>query len=107
LQLGLRDSNLSADFPTSARLAIDQYGLRCTPVDGVIAFTPSLIEHILQVTGPTYIPQYAETITVQNLEERLHYYQLDNAGIRKEEIVEHVEGPLQARKLFTSTLAVL
>jgi hypothetical protein len=74
-------------------------------VDGLIVFTPFLIKHILQATGPLSIPQYSETITAQNLEERLHYYQLDNAGIRKEEIVEHVEDPSQARKLFTSTLA--
>ncbi|MBV9229782.1 MAG: DUF4012 domain-containing protein [Chloroflexi bacterium] len=103
---GLRDSNLSADFPTSAQLAIDQYKLEVKhQVDGVIVFTPFLIERVLQATGPLYIPKYDETITAQNLEQRLHYYQLDNAGIRKEEIVEHVEDPFQARKLFTSMLA--
>jgi predicted solute-binding protein len=31
----------------------------------------------------------------------LHYYQLDNTGIRKEEIIEHQEDPQAARKLFT------
>ncbi|MBE3561149.1 MAG: DUF4012 domain-containing protein, partial [Ktedonobacteraceae bacterium] len=103
---GLRDSNLSADFPTSARLAIAQYQLEFKRrVDGVIVFSPFLISRILQITGPITIPEYQETITAQNLEERLHYYQLDNAGIRKEEIVEHVEDPTQARKLFTARLA--
>ncbi len=100
---GLRDSNLSADFPTSAQLAIQQYQMEMNQhVDGVIVFTPFLIEHILQVTGPLYIPLYNETITAQNLEDRLHYYQLDNAGIRKEEIIENVSDPAAARKLFTS-----
>ncbi len=100
---GLRDSNLSADFPTSAQLAIQQYQVDMhQQVDGVIVFTPFLIEHILQVTGPLSIPQYNETITAQNLEDRLHYYQLDNAGIRKEEIIENVSDPAAARKLFTS-----
>ncbi|MBO0796282.1 MAG: hypothetical protein J2P36_35780, partial [Ktedonobacteraceae bacterium] len=58
----------------------------------------------LTITGPLFIPAYHETITAQNLEERLHYYQLDNAGIRKEQLIEHIADPLQARKLFTATL---
>lgn len=103
---GLRDSNLSADYPTSAKLAIERYQAEThNHVDGVISFTPVLIEHVLQVAGPLNIPEYGETITAQNLEDRLHYYQLDNKGIRKEEIVEHVSDPGQARKLFTSRLA--
>ncbi len=100
---GLRDSNLSADFPTSAKIAIQRFADEMGQhVDGVIVFTPFLIEHILQIIGPIQIPGYNETITAQNLENRLHYYQLDNAGIRKEEIVEHVNNPAVARKLFTS-----
>jgi hypothetical protein len=103
---GLRDSNLSADFPTSAQLAIQQYKAEMhQQVDGVISFTPTLIEHLLTITGPIVIPQYNETITAQNLEDRLHYYQLDNRGIRKEEIVEKVQQPDQARKLFTARLS--
>lgn len=103
---GLRDSNLSADFPTSARIAIDTYHYEFGhQVDGVVLFSPFLIARILQMTGPISLPAYGETITAQNLEERLHYYQLDNTGIRKEEIVEHVENPGQARKLFTASLA--
>ncbi len=103
---GLRDANLSADFPTTARLAIDRYKSEVGhQVDGLITFTPTMIEQVLRAIGPITIPQYQETITAQNLEERLHYYQLDNNGIRKEEIIEHVEDPEQARKLFTSTLA--
>jgi len=103
---GLRDSNLSADFPTSARIAINLYKAEVGHnVDGVIMFTPFFIEHILQAIGPIQVPRYKETITAQNLEDRLHYYQLDNAGIRKIEIIEHVNNPDQARKLFTSEVA--
>jgi Protein of unknown function (DUF4012) len=103
---GLRDSNLSADFPTSAQIAIKQYKLEVKRnVDGVVVFTPFFIEHILQAIGPIQVPKYNETITAQNLEDRLHYYQLDNAGIRKIEIIEHVNDPAQARKLFTSAVA--
>jgi len=104
---GLRDSNLSADFPTSARIAIAEYKHEVKRnVDGVISFTPFFIEHILQAIGPIKIPKYNETITAENLEQKLHYYQLDNAGIRKIEIVEHVtaNNP-NIRKLFTSQVA--
>ncbi len=99
---GLRDSNLSADFPTSARLAMQKYSYEFGgQLDGVIMFTPNLIKQVLHVTGPITIPQYKETISENNLENRLHYYQLDNRGIRREEIIEHVADPQQARKLFT------
>lgn len=103
---GLRDANLSADFPTSARIASAAYEHEFKrKVDGVMLFSPFLIAHVLQITGPIALPAYHERITAQNLEERLHYYQLDNAGIRKEQVVEHVTDPVQARKLFTASLA--
>ena len=103
---GLRDSNLSADFPTSAQIAINQYNLEAhRQVDGVILFTPFLIEHVLQVTGPMYIPSYNETITAQNLEARLHYYQLDNAGIAKQIRISSGNKSTSDRKQFTSLVA--
>jgi len=103
---GLRDSNLSADFPTSAQIAIDQYKVETRRhVDGVILFTPFLIEHVLQVTGPVRIPSYNETITAQNLEARLHYYQLDNAGIAKQIAISSGDKSTSDRKHFTSLVA--
>lgn len=103
---GLRDSNLSADFPTSAKLAISLYQYEVGhKVDGVISFTPILIEQILQIIGPIHISGYNETITPQNLEQRLHYYQLDNAGILKQAVVQPGASPTSQRKLFTSDLA--
>ena len=103
---GLRDSNISADFPTSAKISIGLAKLELQEdVDGVIVFSPFLIAHVLQTTGPLVIPKYNETITAQNLEDRLHYYQLDNAGIFKEQQVEKVQDPDQARKLFTKALS--
>src|SRR5262249_52629758 len=99
---GMRDANLSADFPTSARLVMDRYDYEFDrSVDGVILFTPGLIQQVLHVTGPITIPLYNETITEYNLMDRLHYYQLDNAGIRKEQDIEHEENTQIARKLFT------
>ena len=103
---GLRDSNLSADFPTTAQIAISLYKHEShQDVDGVVLFTPMLIEHVLDVIGPINLPQYNEVITSQNLEDRLHYYQQDNTGIRKQELVQHISPPAQARKLFTALLA--
>jgi len=105
---GLRDSNLSADFPTSARIAIDTYKYEFQhQVDGVIVFSPFLISRVLAATGPLYVPGYNETITAANFESRLHYYQLDNVGIRKEELVEHVYDGNAARKLFTGRVTKL
>ena len=99
---GLRDANLSADFPTSAKIAMDRYSYEFgKSVDGVIMFTPGLIRQVLHVTGPIAIPAYNQTITEQNLESLLHYYQLDNTGIRQEQIIEHVKDNQVARKLFT------
>jgi hypothetical protein len=103
---GLRDSNLSADFPTSAQIAMNQYHLEVHHnVDGVILFTPFLIEHVLQILGPVQIPEYQETITAQNLEERLHYYQLDNAGIAKQLQVQTKDTSTSDRKQFTALVA--
>ncbi|HEX6481745.1 MAG TPA: DUF4012 domain-containing protein [Ktedonobacteraceae bacterium] len=105
---GLRDSNLSADFPTSAQIAINQYKQETKrQVDGVVLFTPMLIEHVLNIIGPVQVPGYNETITSQNLEERLHYYQQDNAGIAKQVAVQPGDTATSQRKRFTTLLAHL
>jgi hypothetical protein len=104
---GIRDSNLSGDFPTTARMTMqlfqDEGG---GPIDGDIAFTPTLIGHILDVTGPIKVPGYNETITSKNLEERLHYYQQDYSAIARE---KQISGNYSksGRKAFTSTLGKL
>ncbi|RAQ97184.1 DUF4012 domain-containing protein [Thermogemmatispora tikiterensis] len=104
---GLRDSNVSGDYPTTARINIqvfqDEGG---GPVDGDIAFTPTFIAHILDVTGPIVVKDYGETITSQNLADRLHYYQQDPAGIARQEQVTG-QGLHDARKAFTSLVAKL
>ena len=105
---GLRDSNVSADFPTSAQIAINQYQYEVGHrVDGVILVTPFLIEHILQIIGPIYVPAYKDTITAQNLEDRLHYYQQDNAGIYKQIVIQPGDTTTSDRKRFTGLLAHL
>ena len=99
---GLRDSNLSGDYPTTAQMSMqvfqDEGG---GPVDGDISFTPTFIGHILDVTGPIHVAEYNETITSKNLEDRLHYYQQNYNAIA----IEHQksnDNSHAARKAFTS-----
>jgi serine/threonine protein kinase len=74
----LRDSNLDADFPTAAGYAEQNYNLEggAAPIQGVIAFTTTLMEHALSITGPIRVPELHETVTAQNLVALIHYYQL-------------------------------
>ncbi len=104
---GLRDSNLSGDYPTNGRLAMQVFQEEGGgPVDGDIALTPTVIAHILNVIGPIKVPQYNETITAQNLEDKLHYYQQDFGAIA---IERQKTGTHNAatRKAFTSLLGKL
>jgi len=104
---GLRDANLSGDFPTTARLAMQVFQEEGGgPVDGDIALTPLVISHILDVVGPINVPLFGEVITAKNLEERLHYYQQDYAAIAIEQQKTHNYGH-EARKSFTSLVGKL
>ena len=99
---GMRDANVSADFPSSAKIIMHSYNYEFgRTVDGLIVFTPTLIEQVLHITGPIPIPAYNQVVTEQNLENLLHYYQLANDGIYQEMHVEKVRDPELARKLFT------
>ena len=99
---GVRDANVSADFPTTATTIMHYYqGEFGTLLSGVITFTPTLIKQILHVTGPIKIAAYGETITEQNLEAKLHFYQLDNKGIAREIKIENIQDHELARKAFT------
>ncbi|HEV2461710.1 MAG TPA: DUF4012 domain-containing protein, partial [Ktedonobacterales bacterium] len=97
---GLRDSGLSADFPTNA-LTAEQI-VTDTPnkvpntgkLQGVIAFTPILIEELLQVTGPITVPEWNYTVSAQILEHAIHEHQLGAAAPKG-----------KPRKTFTHDLA--
>ncbi len=96
---GLRDSNLSPDFPTNAQAAIQiVQGAGATPngapIQGVVAFTPGLIEDLLSATGPMPMPAYNVTVTAQTLVADIHHFQLDYQGAAG-----------QDRKQFTHDLA--
>ncbi len=64
----LQDSNWFAHFPSSAKKAQEFYELGGgRPVDGVIALVPSVIERMLDVTGPLDLSrQYGEIIDKDN-----------------------------------------
>jgi hypothetical protein len=71
----LRDSNLSADFPTSAKLGIDLLRKEGGPqVQGVIALTIPVIENILGIMGSIPLPNYHVTVTAHNLESLIRQY---------------------------------
>lgn len=101
----LRDANLDADFPTVARYSEQNYIREGgqTPFEGVVAITPVLIQNLLAVTGPIAVPEYHETITAQNLTDRIHFYQLGtNSG---SDTVAAADGKSSQRKHFTAVLA--
>ncbi len=104
---GLRDSNLSADYPTTARLNMqifqDEGG---GPVDGDIELTPTVISHVLEVTGPIKVAEYNDVVTAQNLEEKLHYYQQNFSAIAVEKQKTN-NSSNEARKAFTSLVGQL
>lgn len=103
---GFRDSNLDADFPTSAQNAEKLYQIetnaKSDPFQGVIAITPWLFQDALKVTGPISVPGYDGQVTADNFIERIHYYQLvDTAG--PDNVVDPTTGT-SLRKRFTGAL---
>lgn len=70
-----RDSNWSIDFPTNAEMAMEFYagegGLYADEIDGVVAFTPTLLERVLEVTGPIEVE--GMTFNSENVTEKLEY----------------------------------
>lgn len=102
---GLRDSNLSANFPTSAQLGMSMLSQEGGPsVQGVIAFTPPALARVIQIIGPIYVPDFNETVTDQNLEQLIHYYQqtLKNDPVTDLPPDDQISSP---RKRFTALLA--
>ncbi|MEP7162655.1 MAG: DUF4012 domain-containing protein [Candidatus Moraniibacteriota bacterium] len=63
----LHDSNWFPDFPVSAEKAIFFYEKTGgATVDGVITFTPTILERLLEVTGPIDLPQYGVVVNHEN-----------------------------------------
>ncbi len=99
---GLRDANLNSDFPTSAKLIMNAYSHEaCSNVDGVIQFTPEAIASVLRVTGPLQVPVFNETVTADNLEAKIHYYEESDAGIARAQALFHDFNPADKNKIRT------
>ena len=74
LRRTLANVNSGPDWPTAAQLAADLWKKGGeAPVDGVISFTPGFMGQVLAVVGPVSIPSYGETVTAQNIFERLDF----------------------------------
>lgn len=105
---GLRDANLSSDFPTTAQIEMQVFRSEGGDnVDGVIQLSPVVIAHVLNVTGPISVPDYNETITAENLEAKIHYYQQDPAGIAKQQQLNPNDHTHSLRKRFTQLVVQL
>lgn len=62
-----QDANWSPDFPTSAKMLRWFYEKSGGPTtDGVIGITSTMMERLLEVTGPIAMPEYGKTIDSAN-----------------------------------------
>lgn len=103
---GLRDSNLSPDFPTNARTAMqiaeDGNGVpNNAPLQGEVAFTPALIAQLMALTGNITLPDYNNvTVTPQNLQFEIHDHQLgaqQTAGQGRKQFTHELGSALLAK----------
>jgi len=106
----LRDSNLSADFPTTAMSGETHYHLEGgqDQFQGVIAITPWLIEKLIAITGPVTIPEFKAPnggpviVTSTNMVDLIHCAQLCPG--HKSDLVQAVGTGTSQRKIFTADL---
>jgi hypothetical protein len=100
----LRDSNLSANFPTTARLGMHLLMAEGGPdTQGVIAITPAAIASVIAIVGPIAVPEYNETVTAGNLEALIHLYQETTAYWAGRDLPAS-DQLSSARKRFTALL---
>jgi len=70
----LHDSNWFPDFPVSAEKASWFYEKTGGPtVDGVITMTPTVLQKLLEVTGPIEMPEYDTVVDKDNFIEKIQY----------------------------------
>jgi hypothetical protein len=77
----MRDSNISPDLPTSAKLIMQKYQQETgQAVDGVFMITPEIIRDILKITGPLKADGYDLEVNAQDLQDVIHYYHIVDRG---------------------------
>jgi len=70
----MHDANWFADFPASAEKVAWFYEKTGGPtVDGVISLTPTVVERLMELTGPLAMPAYDLTLTAENFIELVQY----------------------------------
>jgi hypothetical protein len=100
-----RDSNLDADFPTSAQNGIANYTQEggAPAVQGVIAITPWLVRDLMKLTGPITVTEYNnEVVTADTLVNTIHRHQLGSG--HGADTTPNPESGSSARKRFTAYL---
>ncbi len=66
--LRLPDANWWPDFPSSAQKMLPFFAFgQEQAAEGIIVVNLDVAEHILQVTGPVFLPDYQTTVTAENL----------------------------------------
>lgn len=120
----LRDSNLTPDYPTTARDALSLYnqllpdaqkniqaqGGGITLYDpsksgeyaGVITFSLGLFQQALGITGAISVPQFHETVTAANFVDKIHYYSLNPTAMTGAD--NKVCGATSCAKIFTAAV---
>ncbi len=101
----LHDSNWFPDFPTSAQKAIGFYEKTGGPTaDGVITFTPTLMQKLLKITGPIEMPEYDVTLDADNFIQMTQFkveVDYDKQDNKPKKILSDL-APLMLEKLFSS-----
>lgn len=101
----MHDSNWFPDFPMSAKKAINFYEKTGGPTaDGVITFTPALMQKLLKITGPIEMPDYNVTLDADNFVEMTQYKveeDFDKAENKPKKILSDL-APMVLDKLLSS-----
>jgi len=101
----MHDSNWFADFPTSAKKAMQFYEKTGGPTaDGVITFTPTVMQKLLEITGPIEMTEYDVTLDAQNFIELTQFkveVDYDKQDNRPKKILADL-APLVLEKLLSS-----
>jgi len=73
--LHIRDANFDPSFPKSSEQIRTLYGAaKGTKVDGIIAIDLGFVKSLMSVLGPIFLSTYNETITSDNLFERVQFH---------------------------------
>lgn len=102
----MHDSNWFPDFPSSAKKAMYFYERTGGPTaDGVITLTPTVLQKLLEITGPIEMPEYDVTLDSDNFIQLTQYeveVDYDKEENKPKKILSDL-APLVMEKLLSST----